>query len=83
MRGEKAEGRPVQVEFIQTNGIAFPAKGKVILVNREIASQTGTIQIAADFPNKEGILRPGGFGNIRIETGTNENALLIPPSCSD
>jgi membrane fusion protein, multidrug efflux system len=78
VRGDKAQGKPVQVEFIQTNGTTFPAKGKVILVNREIASQTGTIQIAADFPNKDGILRPGGFGNIRIETGTNEHALLVP-----
>jgi membrane fusion protein, multidrug efflux system len=78
MRGDKARGAPSQVEFIQTNGTPFPAKGRIMLVNREIASQTGTIQIAAEFPNKDGILRPGGFGNIRVETGTNENALLIP-----
>lgn len=78
VRGEKAQGNPVQVEFIQANGIAFPAKGKIMLVNREVASQTGTIQLAAEFPNKDGILRPGGFGNVRIETGTNENALLVP-----
>jgi len=78
VRSEKAQGKPVQVEFIQANGIAFPAKGKTVLVNREIASQTGTIQIAAEFPNKDGILRPGGFGNVRIETGTSENALLVP-----
>jgi len=78
VRGDKAQGNPVQVEFIQANGVTFPAKGKIVLVNREIASQTGTIQIAAEFPNKDGILRPGGFGNVRIETGTNEHALLVP-----
>jgi membrane fusion protein, multidrug efflux system len=78
IRGEKAQGKPVEVEFIQANGTTFPPKGKIILVNREIASQTGTIQLAADFPNKDGVLRPGGFGNIRIETGTNEHALLVP-----
>ncbi len=78
MRGDKARGTPTQVEFIQTNGTTFPAKGRIMLVNREIASQTGTIQIAAEFPNKDGILRPGGFGSIRVETGTNENALLVP-----
>jgi membrane fusion protein (multidrug efflux system) len=70
--------KPLPIEFIQTNGITFPAKGKIVLVNREIASQTGTIQIAAEFPNKDGILRPGGFGNVRIETGTTEHALLVP-----
>jgi membrane fusion protein (multidrug efflux system) len=78
VRGGGAQMRPPPIEFVQTNGVPFPAKGKIILVNREIASQTGTIQLAAEFPNKDGILRPGGFGNVRIETGTRENALLIP-----
>jgi membrane fusion protein (multidrug efflux system) len=78
VRGGRAQERPVPIEFIQTNGIAFPAKGRIVLVNREIASQTGTIQIAAEFPNKDGILRPGGFGNVRIETGSSEHALLVP-----
>jgi membrane fusion protein, multidrug efflux system len=78
VRGDRAQGKPLPIEFIQTNGIAFPARGKIVLVNREIASQTGTIQIAAEFPNKDGILRPGGFGNVRIETGTTEHALLVP-----
>jgi membrane fusion protein (multidrug efflux system) len=77
-RGNKAQEKPLPIEFIQTNEITFPAKGKIVLVNREIASQTGTIQIAAEFPNKDGILRPGGFGNVRIETGTTEHALLVP-----
>ena len=78
VRGDKAEENRVPVEFIQANGVTFPTKGRIALVNREITSQTGTIQIAAEFPNKDGILRPGGFGNIRIETGTSENALLVP-----
>ncbi len=43
-----------------------------------MAAQTGTIQLAAEFPNKDGILRPGGFGTIRMETGTVKDALLIP-----
>jgi membrane fusion protein, multidrug efflux system len=78
VRGGGAQMSPTPIEFVQTNGVPFPAKGKIILVNREVASQTGTIQLAAEFPNKDGILRPGGFGNVRIETGTRENALLIP-----
>jgi len=78
VRGNRVQEQAVPIEFIQTNGIAFPAKGKIVIVNREVASQTGTIQIAAEFPNKDGILRPGGFGNVRIETGTSEHALLVP-----
>jgi membrane fusion protein, multidrug efflux system len=78
VRGGKGHAASFPVEFIQANGITYPAKGKIILVSREIASQTGTIQLAADFANKDGILRPGGFGNVRIETGMTKNALLVP-----
>jgi membrane fusion protein, multidrug efflux system len=78
VRGDRNQSQHYPIEFIQTNGVAYPTKGKLILVNREVASQTGTIQLAAEFPNKDGILRPGGFGNVRIQTGTDEHALLIP-----
>ena len=83
VRGDKSKAAAVKVHFIQTNGIDFPAVGKVVLVNRQIASSTGTIQLAAEFPNKDGYLRPGGFGNVRIETGSYQNALLVPHGGGD
>jgi membrane fusion protein (multidrug efflux system) len=66
------------VEFIQANGISYPMRGQFIYVNRQIGTQTGTIQMAAQFSNKNAILRPGGYGRVRIQTGMNKNALLIP-----
>jgi membrane fusion protein (multidrug efflux system) len=78
VRGDKFGSNSFKVRFIQSNGIEFPAIGKIVLVNREVASSTGTIQIAAEFPNKEGILRPGGFGRVRIQTGFETDALLVP-----
>ena len=66
------------VEFIQANDESYPAKGTVIYVNRQVVTQTGTIQMAAEFPNPQAILRPGGFGRVRIKTGDNGNALLVP-----
>jgi membrane fusion protein, multidrug efflux system len=78
VRGGKAEGSGMPVEFIQANGVAFPEKGHVVLVSRQIATETGTIQLAAAFPNKDGILRPGGYGSVRIQTGFSPNALLVP-----
>ena len=76
--GGGRHGVPVNIEYIQANGQTYPAKGELISVNRQIATQTGTIQIAAAFPNKDAILRPGGFGRVRIESGVTENALLVP-----
>lgn len=73
-------GRPadVPVQYIQANEEDYPHRGKIIQVNRQVASGTGTIQITAEFPNPDAILRPGGFGRVRIRTAQNENALLVP-----
>jgi membrane fusion protein (multidrug efflux system) len=68
------------VEFIQANNEPYPSKGNIIFVNRQIAAGTGTIQLAAAFPNKDAILRPGGFGQVRMQTSNKANALLIPQS---
>jgi len=69
---------PMPVEFIQSNDVPYPEKGRIIYVNRQVGTGTGTIQMAAEFPNKGATLRPGGFGRIRIRIGDNENALLVP-----
>ncbi len=66
------------VQFIQANGRLFPAQGRFVLVGREVDSATGTIQMASEFDNKNSILRPGGFGRVRIRIGTQKDALLIP-----
>ena len=66
------------LDFIQSNDTIYPLKGRIILVNREVATQTGTIQLVAEFPNKDAILRPGGFGRVRFQVAMNEGAMLIP-----
>jgi RND family efflux transporter MFP subunit len=66
------------VEFIQSNDEPYPHKGVVIYVNRQVGTQTGTIQMAAEFSNPDAVLRPGGFGRVRISVGENKNALLVP-----
>ncbi len=76
LRSGKPDNTPVQ--FIQANGEDFPRTGRIIQVNRQVATGTGTIQITAEFPNPDAILRPGGFGRVRIQTSDNKNALLIP-----
>jgi membrane fusion protein (multidrug efflux system) len=68
----------VPVEYIEANEVTYPDTGRIILVNREVSSQTGTIQFAAEFPNPQAILRPGGFGRVRIKTADNKGALLVP-----
>ena len=66
------------IEFIQANDEPYPLKGHFVFVNRQIGSQTGTIQIAGEFANPNAVLRPGGFGRVRFQTGMSRNALLVP-----
>src|SRR5271165_192967 len=76
LRSGKAGNTPVT--YIQANGENYSRTGRVIQVNRQVAAGTGTIQVTAEFPNKDAILRPGGFGAVRIQTGDQQNALLVP-----
>jgi membrane fusion protein (multidrug efflux system) len=69
---------PTPVELIQANDQPYPQKGHIIYVNRQIGTGTGTIQMAAAFPNRDSVLRPGGYGRVRVKIGDNQNALLVP-----
>ena len=73
-------GKPgnTPVLYIQANNEDYPRTGRVIQVNRQVTAGTGTIQVTAEFPNPDAILRPGGFGKVRIQTGDNRDALLVP-----
>jgi RND family efflux transporter MFP subunit len=77
-RGSLKDAGLPPLEFIQANEATYPQKGRFILVNREVSNQTGTIQLAGEFPNPGASLRPGGFGRVRIQTGLNKDALLVP-----
>jgi membrane fusion protein (multidrug efflux system) len=67
-----------EVQFIQANGLTFASQGRFVLVGREVNNTTGTIQFATEFQNKGALLRPGGFGRVRVRIGTEKDALLIP-----
>ena len=67
-----------EAQFIQANGLPFASQGRFVLVGREVNNATGTIQFATEFQNKGALLRPGGFGRVRIRIGTAKDALLIP-----
>jgi membrane fusion protein (multidrug efflux system) len=60
------------------NGEAFPQKGRIAFVDRQMNPQTGSIRIAAAFPNPGNVLRPGQFGRVEAETEMRHDALLIP-----
>jgi membrane fusion protein (multidrug efflux system) len=66
------------VEIILADGTLYPHQGKFSAVDREVDQQTGTIRLAALFPNPENILRPGGFVRVRVTVRNIPGALLVP-----
>ena len=66
------------LELILADGSVFPQKGRVIITGRAVDVKTGTLSLTAEFPNPEGLLRPGQFGRVRAAAETAENAILVP-----
>lgn len=67
-------------ELILSDGTVYPYKGKILLTDRQVDANTGTIRLVAAFPNPGNKLRPGEYGRVRIQTGMQEHALLVPQS---
>jgi membrane fusion protein (multidrug efflux system) len=66
------------VELILGDGTLFPHRGRVLFVNREVDTRTGTIQVRGEFPNPGDRLRPGQYARVRAVTDVRKDALLIP-----
>jgi membrane fusion protein (multidrug efflux system) len=70
--------RPANLELLLADGNVYPQKGNFFLADRQVDMKTGTIRIAARFPNPDNMLRPGQFARIRAVTQTKQAALLVP-----
>jgi RND family efflux transporter MFP subunit len=68
------------IELLLTDGSSYPQKGKILLADRQVDANTGTIRIIAAFPNPGNVLRPGQYGRVRVETDMKKGALLLPQS---
>jgi membrane fusion protein, multidrug efflux system len=67
------------VELVLADGSTHPQKGVIVAANRQIDSSTGTIQIQALVPNTDGVLRPGGYGQVRIKRWDAGHDTLVVP----
>src|ERR1700735_2517961 len=82
-------GSPVSVDFSThasriplqltlADGSTYPHPGRIIFADRQVNTQTGTIQIVGEFPNSRNLLRPGQYARIQTPTGNITGALLVP-----
>jgi RND family efflux transporter MFP subunit len=66
-----------QVQLILANGTTYDAEGVVETQEGEFDDNTGSIAYRAKFENKDGLLKHGASGKIRV-TKQLESAILVP-----
>jgi len=70
--------RRIPLQLILADGNVYEKPGRISFADREVNPATGAIRIAALFPNPNNLLRPGGFGRVRLSVRSREHALLVP-----
>jgi RND family efflux transporter MFP subunit len=75
---DPVKSREATLEMILANESVYPQKGTLSYADRQVDVKTGTIRIAALFPNARNMLRPGQFARVRALIDTRKNALLVP-----
>jgi RND family efflux transporter MFP subunit len=68
----------IPLQLTLADGTAYPHPGRIIFADRQVNTQTGTIQIVGEFPNSRNLLRPGQYARIQTPTGNITGALLVP-----
>jgi RND family efflux transporter MFP subunit len=68
----------IPLRLTLADGSVYPHPGKIIFADRQVNTQTGTIQIVGEFQNSKNLLRPGQYARIQAPTGNIEGALLVP-----
>jgi len=76
-RNERDVEEPA-IEMILADGKPYPHPGRFHVANRQVETQTGTIQLQALFPNSAGLLRPGLFAKVRAPLVVKRGALVVP-----
>jgi RND family efflux transporter MFP subunit len=67
-----------KLQLILADGTTYPHEGVFYFAGRAVDQNTGSIQLAALFPNPGNVLRPGQYGKVRAVVRTAKGALLVP-----
>lgn len=69
---------PVNVVALSSDGTHQLDTGTLVAPNNQVDQSTGTIQLKAEFPNKDNALWPGQFIDARVQVATAHDAVSIP-----
>jgi RND family efflux transporter MFP subunit len=77
-RTVEEQRKRIPLQLILGDGRTYEHTGRISFADREVSTGTGTIRVAGIFPNPDTLLRPGGYGRVRLSTRTAAGAMLIP-----
>jgi multidrug efflux system membrane fusion protein len=68
----------VAVDAFDRSGKTRLATGKLLTIDNQIDTTTGTVKVKAEFPNTDNALFPNQFVNVRMVVETHEDSTLVP-----
>ena len=71
-------GQELAVDAFDRSGKNKLASGKMLTLDNQIDTTTGTVKLKAEFPNQDGALFPNQFVNVRMAVETRADATLVP-----
>jgi len=74
------QGTPLNVDVFDRAQLKKIASGKLLAVDNQIDTTTGTVRLRAQFDNRKNELFPNQFVNTRLLVNTQHNVTLIPTS---
>ena len=79
-RALRASREPLVVEAYSPTGNKLLGRGSLVLLNNQIDTASGTVQLKGSFANPEHTLWPGQYVDVRLVLGVRNQALTVPAS---
>jgi membrane fusion protein, multidrug efflux system len=73
-------GQPLSVDAYDRDFKVKLASGKLLAIDNQVDSTTGTVRLKAVFDNEDGMLFPNQFVNARLLVDTKRSATVVPSS---
>lgn len=61
------------------SGGTLLGEGRLSLIDNQVAANTGTIRVKAEFANPDARLWPGQLVTLKLQTALDQKALVVPP----
>ena len=77
-RVQQQSSQPLSVVAYDRSGTQMLGTGKLILLNNQIDTTSGTVQLKGSFANPQHTLWPGQFVNVRLQLDRRADSLTLP-----